>query len=68
MTKFNANKQLDGSVKIEKGLEKLADENAELADELDLITKEEMITAIKKLANAVGVSVSFTYDNKKNKI
>gem|GEM_PF-2695968 len=65
MTKFNANKQLDGSVKIEKGLEKLADENAELADELDLITKEEMITAIKKLANAVGVSVSFTYDNKK---
>jgi len=65
LTKFNANKQLDGSVKIEKGLEKLADENAELADELDLITKEEMITAIKKLANAVGVSVSFTYDNKK---
>jgi hypothetical protein len=68
LAKFNANKQLDGSVKIGKGLEKLADENAELADELDLITKEEMITAIKKIANAVGVSVSFTYDNKKNKI
>ena len=53
---------------IKKSLEKLADENNELSKELDYITKEEIITAIKKIADKVGVEVNFTYDNQKNKL
>ncbi len=53
---------------IKKSLEKLADDNNELSKELDYITKEEIIDAIKKIANEVGVEVSFTYDNKKHKL
>jgi len=53
---------------IKKSLEKLADENNELSKELDYITKEEIITAIKKIADKVGVEVNFTYDNRKNKL
>ena len=53
---------------IKKSLEKLADDNNELSKELDYITKEEIIDAIKKIANEVGVEVSFTYDNKKYKL
>jgi hypothetical protein len=53
---------------IKKSLEKLADENNKLSKELDYITKEEIITAIKKIADKVGVKVDFTYDNQKNKL
>ena len=53
---------------IKKSLEKLADENNELSKELDYITKEEMMAAIKKIADKVGVEVNFTYDNRKNKL
>jgi len=53
---------------VSKSLEKLADENNELSKELDYITKEEIITAIKKIADKVGVEVNFTYDNQKNKL
>ena len=53
---------------IKKSLEKLADENNELSKELDYITKEEIITAIKKIADKVGVEVNFTYDNQKYKL
>jgi|GEM_PF-3765446 len=53
---------------IKKSLEKLANDNNELSKELDYITKEEIIDAIKKIANEVGVEVSFTYDNKKHKL
>ena len=53
---------------IKKSLEKLADENNKLSKELDYITKEEIITAIKKIADKVGVEVNFTYDNRKNKL
>jgi hypothetical protein len=51
-----------------KSIEKLVDENNKLSKELDYITKEEIIDAIKKIANEVGVEVSFTYDNKKHKL
>lgn len=53
---------------VSKSIEKLTDENNELSKDLDYITKEEMIDAIKKIANKVGVEVSFTYDNKKHKL
>lgn len=53
---------------VSKSIEKLTDENNELSKDLDYITKEEMIEAIKKLAVEIGVEVSFTYDNKKNKL
>jgi len=53
---------------IKKSLEKLADENNELSKELDYITKEEIMAAIKKIADKVGVEVNFTYDNQKNKL
>ena len=53
---------------IKKSLEKLADENNELSKELDYITKEEIMAAIKKIADKVGVDVNFTYDNQKNKL
>ena len=53
---------------IKKSLEKLADENNELSKELDYITKEEIMAAIKKIADKVGVEVNFTYDNRKNKL
>lgn len=60
--------QTDGSIKLVKSNSKLADENKNLAQQLDYVTKEEMINAIKEIANAVGVEVSFTYDNVKNEI
>lgn len=53
---------------VSKSIEKLTDENNELSKDLDYITKEEMIEAIKKIAKKVGVDVSFTYDNKKHKL
>jgi hypothetical protein len=68
MPKFNAEKQADGTLVLQKSLEKLADENNELSQQLDYITKEEIIAAIKKIADKVGVEVSFTYDNKKHKL
>lgn len=68
MGKYQSEEKSDGTLKIKKSLEKLADENNELSQELDYITKEEMIEAIKKLAVEIGVEVSFTYDNKKNKL
>ena len=60
--------ELNGVLKIKKSYEKLSEENSKLAKELDYITKEELIESIKKIADAVGVEVSFTYDNLKNKI
>lgn len=53
---------------VRKELKDLSEENSKLANDLDYITKEEIIDAIKKIANKVGVNVSFTYDNKKHKI
>lgn len=53
---------------VSKSIEKLTDENNKLSKDLDYITKEEMIDAIKKIANKVGVEVNFTYDNKKHKL
>ena len=58
----------NGRLVISKSTEKLADENNELSKDLDYITKEEMIDAIKKIADEVGVEVSFTYVNKKHKL
>lgn len=58
----------NGIIKIQKSYEKISEENAELANELDYITKQEMIDAIKKIANHVGVEVCFTFDNLKNDI
>lgn len=73
MAKYNA-KQQNGRLVISKSNEKLADENTELNKDLDLITKEELIQAIHQLANEISqlkgeeVSVSFTYENSKNKL
>ena len=64
----------DGRLIILKSKEKLADENAEKCDELDLITKEELIEAIHKLANEVSqlkgeeINIQFTYENSKHKL
>lgn len=58
---------INGVLRIKKSYEKLSDENVELVKKLDYITKEELIETIKKIADKVGVEVSFTYDNKKNK-
>lgn len=68
MAKYQGQIQADGSIKILKSYAKLAEENAELAQKLDYITKEEVVEAIKKIAEKVGVEVSFTYDNMKNDI
>ena len=57
-----------GILKIKKSYGKLSEENAELAKQLDYITKQEIIDAIKKIAEEVGIEVSFTFDNKKNEI
>lgn len=53
---------------IKKDISEIADENVQLSKELDYITKEELIIAIKKIADEVGIEVSFTYDNKKNRL
>lgn len=68
MSKLQAMQQEDGSIKLIKSNQKVTEENAKLAQKLDYITKEEMIEAIKKIADKVGVEVSFTYDNLKNDI
>jgi hypothetical protein len=68
MGKYKSEEKADGTLLLKKSLEKLADENNELSKELDYITKEEIITAIKKIADKVGVEVNFTYDNRKNKL
>jgi hypothetical protein len=80
LSKYQGKEQSDGSLKIEKSYEKLSEENAELADEYNQITKLELIQAIKKLVdrinqiegNAEGdedyLSVGFTFDNLKNEI
>ena len=67
MSKFKG-EETNEKLIVSKSLEKLADENNELSKELDYITKEEIITAIKKIADKVGVEVNFTYDNRKNKL
>ena len=67
MSKFKG-EETNEKLIVSKSLEKLADENNELSKELDYITKEEIITAIKKIAVKVGVEVNFTYDNQKNKL
>jgi hypothetical protein len=61
-------KEKNNKLVIKKSLEKLADENNKLSKELDYITKEEIMAAIKKIADKVGVEVNFTYDNRKNKL
>ncbi|MCG8514572.1 MAG: hypothetical protein MI740_10550 [Halanaerobiales bacterium] len=61
-------KENNDILKIKKSYKKLTEENVELADRLDYITKEEMIANLKKLAKAAGIEVNFTYDNLKNKI
>jgi hypothetical protein len=78
--KYQGKEQSDGSLKIEKSYEKLSEENAELADEYNQITKLELIQAIKKLVDRINqiegnvegdenyLSVGFTFDNLKNEI
>lgn len=68
MGKYKSEEKTDGTLVLKKSLEKLADENNQLNKDLDYITKEEMIDAIKKIAKKVGIDVSFTYDNKKHKL
>ncbi len=68
MVNYKGEEKTDGVLKVQKSYEKISEENAELLKKMDYITKEEMITAIKKIADATGVEVSFTYDNLKNKI
>jgi hypothetical protein len=67
MGKYKTKKK-NGVIKLEKSNEKLSEENAELLEELDYITKIEIMEAIKKIADEVGVKVSFTFDELKNKI
>ena len=67
MSKFKG-EETNEKLIVSKSLEKLADENNELSKELDYITKEEIMAAIKKIADKVGVEVNFTYDNQKNKL
>ena len=55
-------------IKIKKDNKRLSEENSELCKELDYITKEELIDAIKKIADEVGIEVAFTYENMKNDI
>jgi len=68
LVNYKGEEKTDGVLKVQKSYEKISEENAELLKKMDYITKEEMITAIKKIADATGVEVSFTYDNLKNKI
>ena len=68
MGKYKSKEKADGTLSLKKSLEKLADENNKLSKELDYITKEETMAAIKKIAVKVGVEVNFTYDNQKNKL
>jgi len=58
-------KEENGVLKIAKGYPLLVDENIELAKRLDYITKEEIIAAIKKIAEHLDIEVSFTYDQMK---
>lgn len=67
MGKYQAVKQ-GAKIKIQKSYAKLSEENAELATQYDQITKFELIEAVKLLANELGLTISFTYDNLKNKI
>lgn len=73
MSKYNGELK-DGKLIISKSNEKLADDNKKLSEQLDYITKEELISAIKLLAQEISqlkgepVDIQFTYDNKKNKI
>jgi len=73
MPKFQGNDN-NGTLVISKSYEKLTEENSELANELDYITKEELIDAIKLLANEVSqlkgepINIQFTYENNKNKL
>ena len=67
MSKFKG-EETNEKLIVSKSLEKLADENNKLSKELDYITKEEIMAAIKKIADKVGIEVNFTYDNQKNKL
>ena len=55
-------------IKIKKDNKRLSEENSKLCKDLDYITKEELIEAIKKIADKIGVEVEFTYDSIKNDI
>ena len=54
MAKFNIMNENENTIVISKGYEKLTDENAELARDLDYITKEELIEAIHVLAAEIS--------------
>ncbi len=72
--------ELNGKLKIKKSYEKLSAENAELAEELDYISKLELIQAIQILVDKINeiegnvegdenyLTVGFTFDNLKNDI
>jgi len=66
LSDYQGKEQTDGSLKIKKSNGKLLDENAKLLRDLDYITKVEMMNAIKKIADEVGVEVNFTFDKIKN--
>jgi len=74
MAKFNIMNENENTIIISKGYEKLTDENAELANDLDYITKEELIEAVHVLAAEISklkgepFDIKFTYENKKNKL
>ncbi|TDX46590.1 hypothetical protein [Orenia marismortui] len=61
-------KEENGVLKLQKSLSQITEENSDLAKELDYITKEEIILAIKKISEELGLEISFTYDNLKNDI
>jgi uncharacterized small protein (DUF1192 family) len=73
LAKYSA-KEESGVLVISKSMEKLADENVKISDELDYITKEELIEAIHLLAAEISqlkgesFDIKFTYENKKNKL
>lgn len=68
----------DGVLKIKKSYQKLSEENSELVNKLDYITKEELIQAIQILVNRINklegnmegdddyLEIKFTYDHKKH--
>ena len=65
MSNFKATKKPDNSVKIDKTAQGIKQENKELLEQMNYKTTEEIITAIKKIADKVGIKVEFTYDKRK---
>lgn len=67
MSNYSGKKE-NGVLTIKKSYEKLSEENEKLAKEYDQITKQELIDAVKLLANELGIDIKFTYNQVKNDI